>query len=455
MKRRGGFATLLVLWVVAIAAVTLTVLNRASYSQAAAGRDALARVRSYWAARAGVEATIARLEYGTQNPDTTDAFSILDDMAEVAEGNLQGTIYRVGFTENGKFVPGPMDAHARININRMSREALMTLRININRMSREALMTLPYITEDTADAIIDWIDPDDDTSPLGAEVGYYLGQTYPYEPRNGFIRSLQELELIAGVYPEYVREEDLNLNGLLDPEENDGRTSLPRDNADGKLDAGWSAIITTLSTDDVLTPSGQERLDLTTASEGDLATRAKLDRDQAKTIIDYVAGVSTAAITDFIGNNLQNLVRRIPGVTQDQIRAAGANLSEEQLGLLLDECSIGPAEETAGLPGRLNINTCPAEVLEYLPEISATLADSIILERSSRPQGLQSLVELLQVPGMSRRTLSSMYPLLTTRSNVYVVTSRGRDIRTGIETEIVATVDRSTVPVVIQELLVR
>jgi hypothetical protein len=38
---------------------------------------------------------------------------------------------------------------------------------------------------------------------------------------------------------------------------------------------------------------------------------------------------------------------------------------------------------------------------------------------------------------------------------VYVVTSRGRDRRTGLETEIVATLDRSTVPVTIQELLVR
>ncbi len=435
-----AFATLLVLWVVAIAAVTLTILNRASYAQAASGRDALARVRSYWAARAGVEATLATLEYGTLNPDTTDAFSILDDMAAVADGTLRSALFHVGFTENGRDVPGPMDAHARININ---------------RMSREALMTLPYITEDTADAIIDWIDADDDTSPLGAEVGYYLGQTYPYEPRNGFIRSLQELELIVGVYPEYVREEDWNLNGLLNPEENDARASDPRDNADGKLDAGWSGLVTTLSTDDVLAPSGKERLDLTTASEGDLAARCTLDRDQAKTIIDYTAGVDGAAMTDFIGSNLATLARRIPGVTQDQIRAAGSPLTDEQLGLLLDECTIGAAEPLPWTPGKLNINTCPTEVLEYLPEIDAVLADSIILERSSRPSGFTSIVEMLQVPGMTRRRLSTLYPLLTVRSNVYVVTSRGRDTRTGIETEIVATLDRSTVPVVIQELLVR
>jgi DNA uptake protein ComE-like DNA-binding protein len=435
-----AFATLLVLWVVAVAAVSLTVLNRASYSQAATGRESLSRVRSYWAARAGVEATIATLEFGTLNPDSSDAFMILEDMAAVADGTLLDGVYRVGFTENGKDVPGPMDAHSRININ---------------RMTREALLTLDYMTEDTADAILDWIDPDDDTNPLGAEVGYYLGLPHPYEPRNGFIRSLQELELVAGVYPEYVRGEDWNLNNLLDAEENDGRASWPPDNADGKLDAGWSAVITALSADDVLALSGKERLDLTTASESDLIARARLDRDQAKTILDYVAEVSSAQLTDFIANNPQALARRIPGATQAQIQQAGAALSIEQLGLLLDECSIGTPEQGVWLPGRLNINTCPAEVLEHLPEIDAVIADSIILERSSRPNGFTSLVDLLEVPGVSRRRLATLYPFLTVRSNVFVVTSRGRDVRTGVETEIVAVIDRSTVPVVIQELLVR
>jgi hypothetical protein len=142
-------------------------------------------------------------------------------------------------------------------------------------------------------------------------------------------------------------------------------------------------------------------------------------------------------------------------MTQDRIRRAGPTLTNEQLALLLDECSIGPPARGVWIPGKLNINTCPSEVLEYLPEMDAVLADSIILERSSRPNGFTSIVDLLEVPGMNRRRLSTLYQYLTVRSNVYIVAVRGRDARTGIETEIVATIDRSTVPVVIQELLVR
>ena len=38
---------------------------------------------------------------------------------------------------------------------------------------------------------------------------------------------------------------------------------------------------------------------------------------------------------------------------------------------------------------------------------------------------------------------------------MYVVTSRGRDARTGLEVEIVATLDRSSLPVVISAMVVR
>jgi len=38
--------------------------------------------------------------------------------------------------------------------------------------------------------------------------------------------------------------EDTNLNGVLDPNENDGDVSLPTDNRDGRLDAGLLEYVT-------------------------------------------------------------------------------------------------------------------------------------------------------------------------------------------------------------------
>jgi DNA uptake protein ComE-like DNA-binding protein len=440
LTHKRAFATLLVLWVVAIAGVVITSINSASYRQAALGRESLARVRATWAARAGIEAAIARLEYDTQNPDTSDAYAALDDMDGAATATIQGSFYHVGTTEDGKDVEGPVDAHSKININ---------------LMSQQALMTLPYMTEDVADAIIDWVDADEDTSPLGAEIGYYQGLKYPYEPRNGPIRSYQELELVAGVLPEYVRGEDWNLNGVLDPEEDDGDLSWPPDNHDGKLDAGWSGLITCSSVDDVLAASGEARLDLTAANESDLIARCKLDGDQAKTILDYIAEAQNASLASIISQSPQQLLRSIPGIDQSRLQTAGAALTNEQLALLLDECAIGEPDPGKKLPGKLNINTCRAETLEYIPEIDAVTADAIILERAGRPQGYTSIVDLLDVAGISRRRLSQIYQYLTVRSNVYTVTSRGRDAKTGLEVEMTATLDRSSLPVVISDVIVR
>ena len=56
---------------------------------------------------------------------------------------------------------------------------------------------------------------------------------------------------------------------------------------------------------------------------------------------------------------------------------------------------------------------------------------------------------------MTNDVLADLMDLIDVRSNVYRVTCRGRDTSTGAEVEIVATLDRSTIPVVIKDLIVR
>lgn len=436
MRRRRGVAILLVLWVLVIAAVVIGAVQSTAFSGAVSGRAALSRVRAHWAARAGVEATIARLEYATANPDLSDAFTVMQDMVDVARGSLQDAAYQVSHTLQGKEVLGPADAHAKININ---------------GMSTQALMTLPYMTEDVADAILDWIDADDDVNPLGAEVGFYQSQAHSYQPRNDLFRSMQELELVSGVIQEFVRGEDWNLNGRLDPNEDDGNVTLPMDSADGVLNAEWSGILTALSTDDVLSASGQERIELVSADAGSVARATGMDLDQADVIVKYVQANEAATMADFIRQNLSQL----RGADGQPINRQARNLTNEQLALLLDECEIESAATLGPIPGKVNINTCPAEVLEYIPQITPALADAIVLERDSLPKGFTSIVDLLNVPGINRNRLAQLYNVLTVRSNVYVVTCRGRDLKTGFEVEIVATIDRSSLPVRITELKTR
>ena len=45
---------------------------------------------------------------------------------------------------------------------------------------RELLMGLPGMTEDVADAILDWLDEDEEPREYGVESDYYMGLDPPY-----------------------------------------------------------------------------------------------------------------------------------------------------------------------------------------------------------------------------------------------------------------------------------
>lgn len=438
MNPRRSFVTLVVLWVIVLASAVIAIVQASSFGQAVSGREAVARVRAYWAARAGLESQLASAEAGTQNPDVDDAFTLIEDMDASSEGELDGATFQVLHSEPAGDRVGPVDAHSKINVN---------------RMTFDDLMALPFMSEDVADAILDWIDSDEDPNVLGAEAAYYQGLPYPYEPRNAPIKSLQELELVAGVDPWFVRGEDWNLNGILDPNENDGNSSMPSDNADGVLDAGWSAIITADSIDGNLAATGEPKLNLTEASEADVASRTSVTADQAKVILDYVSLQSSATMGDFIRRTLQQLSAQLGGGQTPAPRVQA--LTDEQLGALLNECTIIRDKTLPPSPGKLNINACDSRIFEYLPTVDSTLADNIMAERDARRQGFVSLAELRSISGMTPSRLAALYDILDVRSSVFVVTSRGRDTGTGIEVEISATIDRSSLPARLVSVMVR
>src|SRR5262249_12987180 len=98
--------------------------------------------------------------------------------------------------------------------------------------------TLPYMTEEVANAILDWIDADDQLRTNGAEDEYYQTLQPPYHCKNAPLDSLEELLLVRGVTPELLFGNDTNRNGTLDPGEDQGG---------GVHDRGWSASLTIYS----------------------------------------------------------------------------------------------------------------------------------------------------------------------------------------------------------------
>ena len=71
-----------------------------------------------------------------------------------------------------------------------------------NTNAHAILMGLPGMTDDTADAILDWIDADDTPRDQGAESDFYGSLDNGYTPRDRPPVSIEELLLVRGVTPE-------------------------------------------------------------------------------------------------------------------------------------------------------------------------------------------------------------------------------------------------------------
>ena len=267
-----GSVVVVVVWAVAVAAVLVSATQIVTFRQAVVGRETLARVQARWAARAGMEQMVAIMEFHLQNADPDDPMAVVRDMDEHATGTTATGSWDIRHFLDGLEWAGPLDEGAKLNIN---------------VATSVQLTNIPNMTPDVVDAIVDWRDADDNVQGLGAESDYYSNRSLGYKPRNGNFRSFAELELVAGAWPLYVRGEDWNLNGRLDPNENDGNKSFPNDKPDGKLDGGWSKFLTATSVQSPMSLSGENKLPLKGADPESLTKRLGIDAEQAKALATY------------------------------------------------------------------------------------------------------------------------------------------------------------------------
>jgi DNA uptake protein ComE-like DNA-binding protein len=458
-RARRGSVVIVVVWAVAIAAVLVAATQVVSFRQAVLGREALARVQARWAARAGVEQMIALMEFYHQHPEPDDPMALVRDMEAHAIGATETGAWDIRHSLDGVEWAGPLDEGAKLNIN---------------RATRMQLMALPRITPDVVDAIVDWRDPDNDVQGMGAEADYYRNRGMGYRPRNGNFKSIAELELVAGAWPSYVRGEDWNLNSRLDPNEDDGSRSFPDDKPDGKLDAGWSGLLTARSIQSKYAPSGEPRISLANASIEDLMARTGVDETQAKALTEYgrqngarVENLISIPLSQIAAGGMRNNAQGnksgqggsggsggsggLSGRSSGG-RGSGQNaqangpkdLTDAQLRAVLRETTT--EDFSKPVPGRINLNTAPVALLKDVLALDPRVADAIVARRRAKPEGITSLAELPGIGGMNATALATLTSQCDVQSSVYTVTSRGRALSTGAEVEIEVVVDRSEIP---------
>lgn len=412
---RSGFVLLLVFLAVilmALAAYSFALLTRADYeatllagqrSQSrllvdsgaeatrmflAQGRDSVRESGGVWENPTIFQSRLVRTD-PQPDPATTGYFSI------IAPG-----MDSEGYPASFRF--GLIDESTKLNLNILPKLDELQPGAGV-----QLLMALPDMTEEVADAILDWIDLDDEPRELGAESSYYSGLSPPYAPKNGPLASVEELLLVRGVTPELLFGNDVNRNGIIDDDEVVGQMSV---GSEPDMQLGWANFLTIFSQEANKNWEGLQRINI---NKEDLQ---ELERDLSSVLPSrWVNFILAYRINGPYSEEMPEPEANGPEFGEiDLTSAEGSNQFTQLLDLIDAKTSItyeGESVETVlespvslsnpvefgialaammdnlttvsatTIPGRINIMQAPRRVLQGIPGLTPEQVDQIIQYR--------------------------------------------------------------------------
>jgi len=380
----------MVLWVVVLMTALVAVVSHASRLEMKIATGRVDEVRCKWACRAGLELAI-----GLLNEDLRDTDCLLDLWSDNAEDFNNVRLERCAYTV------------------RVTDEAG---KLNINTATREQLMGLPYMESDIVDAILDWRDGDENPQSAGAEAGYYENLPFPYTIRNGPLKTIRELLAVKRMTKDLLYGEDSNLNGMLDYAEMDGELTPPKDNGDQYLDKGWIAYLTCYSYEKNVDAEGQARVNINQGDEQQLQRQLGISEGHARWIVENRGGGFQS-----VGDLLTNQSPEKPPENANNANNQAQPIDRQTFAQIADKITVSGEQQ---IPGKVNINTAPKEVLAALlggTDQANQLAENIVSQRSTLLYGFQTIGELLNVSSMTLERFKSIANLITVRSDVFTV----------------------------------
>lgn len=491
--RREGYVIFAVLIVVVVLSLVAYRFAESMTGEYRAGVRAADGAQAKMAALSGLHYAAAVLAdretfYGELNGnpfDNPDIFERVEMVNAPGGVNAPRTLYfdirSVALTGGGGYEQrfGVTDEGGKLNINSMI--ALDPT----GQILHDALMKLPNMTEDIADAIVDWVDADDDARTAGAESSYYLSLSNAYKAKNGPLNSLDELLLIRGVVPELLYGGDRNRNGV-------------QDDGDSGSDRGWSDFVTVYGREINVDMSGTARIylngddlellynQLKTAVGDELAayvvaskvlTTAKISTTtsgtsgatggkggqttQRATVAAspdqlYAAVQARVALTATSGKRIRSMMdmmdtkitlpRPAGAKDDDPDIVATSPLADpakrnELLPKLLDKTTTRQAIE---MVPRINVNTAPREVLLAVPTLTETEADAIITARENlvlTDPGTVSSAWLVTTNTLTAARFKQVERYLSGSTMVYRVQSVGYSASGGLSARMEAVID--------------
>ncbi|MBY0585716.1 general secretion pathway protein GspK [bacterium] len=464
--RRRGSILLLVLIIIPVLSLGAYSFTHWMRSEARGAMTHLQTTQSLWLAHSGVEQAQALLsDANTIEPgavDLEDNPSLFSRILVAPEfRSMQGMFSLIGpprEVDSSNIRYGLTNESAKIPLHRKS--LLFSGKEDDQRLR---LSGLPNMTPELADAILDWIDKDDTPRVSGAEADYYLSLANPYSPRNAAPRTLGELLLVRGVTPWLLFGEDANLDGVMNPNENDGERTWPPDNQDGKLDTGWFPYLTIYSAASNLNPDGSQKIDL----NGDLnSNKEKLVEKFGQEWFEFVTkykenkkGKKIRAVSELIDAkvevpNDENSPNGPPGTPGN--RPGGKKTIESPwksagTSQYLDDALANLAVSTPGsrperVRGLIDVTRAPFAVLRTLPSLTEQNAEAIAGAARGRALGDKSPAWLLTDGLITLSQFRQIETLVTSQSRVYRVESVGFFSQPGPVARVEAVIDATQSP---------
>ncbi len=506
--RRRGFVLLVVTVVVILLSLAaysyLGEMDTENRAASMFGRDVEARM----AAESGVEYVAAQIALRQTDAtlDLYDDSSMFSRQPMGGGGEARG---QVRFSVLSPGMVGSVDSLPRAGLT------TETAKFNVNRLLElendtdettdpyTAVSFIPNMTEDICNAILDWIDSDEEARAGGAESSTYEALAVPYSARNAPMQSIDELLQVQGVTPQLFYGEDANRNGRMDPNEDDGAESPPTDDQDGTLDFGLRDYLTVSSRERNIQTTGEQKINLNNGIVAEMFDflEESFDTETATFVTGYrLTGdqladsqaqgkltIEQQQLVDWIAKNLANgelgkvtrggmdlsnppqaSFRSIYDLIDAQV-AVTVNGADQTLNspwtstdpaglmeqmLVLEEKLTWLNDEF--IDGRINVNIAPREVLLAIPDMTEAIADAIL---GARPVAGEDSAQAAQVISMRRSpvwllteglvdvpTFKRLGPWLTTTGDVYSFQVLGHFDQGGPTTRLEAMVDGTKKP---------
>ena len=374
-----------------------------------------------------------------EEPERIGRFTIVAPSID-EEGNPEGFRY------------GLVDESSKLNVNVLP--IIDNFQTAEGGAARQLLLALPGMDEELADRILDFLDEDDEARDFGLESDHYNGLTPPYNCKNGPLDSLDELLLVEGVTPQLLFGNDINRNGILDPDERQGDTALEAD-----LELGWINFLTLYSKESNQNMEGQVRVNINNSDLERMYDDLGAYFDERWRVFVVMARVNGLFYADQLEEGVEP-VNNVPFVDLDfdtleattsfnqvlQFVNAFTTMADPGSGETITLASplqqLDPGfpiqllaamdnmttYEGDSIPGRINIMQAPRRILLGIPGLDEELVDEIIRRRGSdyellAPEGVdvfrQHETWLLSENVIDLTTMQAITPFVCTGGEVF------------------------------------